>query len=155
MPSSVLAGSTSDRPKGPGITQLGCSFCQMSPSQQLWIQIKSWPKNALTHCKKARLAPALNTQSNSGFLGSRYVCKTPSQLLTAAGEYGEKWKNTKVFSNYQAMLEDTASKPTAAFIGLPPKYHGALEDPNANIEVSKSLQPSMSLGNNGLYLSLF
>ena len=53
------------------------------------------------------------------------------------------------------MLEDTASKPTAAFIGLPPKYHGALEDPNANIEVSKSLQPSMSLGNNGLYLSLF
>ena len=40
------------------------------------------------------------------------------------------------------MLEDTASKPTAAFIGLPPKYHGALEDPEANIEVSTTLQPS-------------
>ena len=39
------------------------------------------------------------------------------------------------------MLEDTASKPTAAFIGLPPKYHGALEDPNANIEVRKQSTP--------------
>lgn len=58
-------------------------------------------------------------------------------LPVAAGDHGDKWKNTKVFPTYQAMLEDTASKPTAAFIGLPPKYHGALEDPNANIEVSQ------------------
>lgn len=62
----------------------------------------------------------------------------------AAGEHGDKWKNTKVFPNYHAMLEDKASKPTAAFIGLPPKYHGALEDPNANIEVSATSHPSAS-----------
>ena len=40
------------------------------------------------------------------------------------------------------MLDDTAAKPAAAFIGLPPKYHGALEDPNANIEVSNIAQIS-------------
>ena len=60
----------------------------------------------------------------------------------ATGEHGDKWKNTKVFPNYQAMLEDAASKPTAAFIGVPPTYHGAREDPKANIEVSKTLQLS-------------
>ena len=66
-----------------------------------------------------------------------WVCCTfniPSALRPAA--HGDKWKNTKVFPNYQAMLDDVDSKPTAAFIGLPPKYHGALDDPNANIEVS-------------------
>lgn len=60
----------------------------------------------------------------------------------AAGEHGDKWKHTKVFANYQAMLEDAASKPTAAFIGVPPKYHGALEDPQANLEVS--MPPQLS-----------
>jgi len=55
--------------------------------------------------------------------------------LKPAGEHGDKWKNTKVFPTYKAMLEDADAKPTAAFIGLPPKYHGALEDPDANIEV--------------------
>ena len=69
-------------------------------------------------------------------------CSVP--LFVPVGEHGDKWKNTKVFPNYQAMLDDAASKPTAAFIGLPPKYHGALEDPDANIEVSKTLQPSAS-----------
>lgn len=62
--------------------------------------------------------------------------------LDAAGEHGDKWKNTKVFPNYQAMLEDAASKPTAAFIGVPPKYHGALEDPKANLEVNTLSQLS-------------
>ena len=52
-----------------------------------------------------------------------------------AGEHGAKWQNTKVFPTYQALLEDADAKPTAAFIGLPPKYHGSLEDPKANIEV--------------------
>lgn len=36
------------------------------------------------------------------------------------------------------MLEDADAKPDAAFIGLPPQYHGALEDKNANIEVGHS-----------------
>ena len=69
---------------------------------------------------------------------SIWTCR--QNVRPAAGEHGKKWKNTKVFPNYQALLKDTGSKPTAAFIGLPPKYHGALEDPNANIEVSKTLQ---------------
>ena len=50
------------------------------------------------------------------------------------------------------MLEDADAKPTAAFIGLPPKYHGSLEDPKANIEVQLQLmctslasQPSANL----------
>lgn len=51
------------------------------------------------------------------------------------GEHGEVWANTKVFSSYQAMLQDADAKPDAAFIGLPPKYHGALQDESANIEV--------------------
>ncbi len=40
-----------------------------------------------------------------------------------------------MFTTYRDMLDDSSAKPTAAFIGLPPMYHGALEDPNANIEV--------------------
>ncbi|KAL0025024.1 hypothetical protein WJX77_012337 [Trebouxia sp. C0004] len=51
------------------------------------------------------------------------------------GEHGNKWKDTKVFTTYREMLEDSSAKPTAAFIGLPPMYHGALEDPTANIEL--------------------
>ena len=51
------------------------------------------------------------------------------------GEHGDVWANTKVFSSYQAMLQDADAKPDAAFIGLPPKYHGAFEDKSANIEV--------------------
>ena len=60
---------------------------------------------------------------------------TPPFTLCCTGEHKEKWADTKVFPNYQAMLEDAGAKPDAAFIGLPPKYHGALEDKSANIEV--------------------
>ena len=56
-------------------------------------------------------------------------------MKSVAGEHGAKWQNTRVFPTYQALLEDADAKPTAAFIGLPPKYHGSLEDPKANIEV--------------------
>ena len=69
------------------------------------------------------------------FAPSRAGSSSPVPTF-AAGEHGDKWKNTKVFPTYQSLLDDADSKPTAAFIGLPPKYHGALEDTNANIEVS-------------------
>ena len=67
------------------------------------------------------------------------TCQQQKFACYGTGEHGGKWQNTKVFPNYQALLQDADAKPAAAFIGLPPKYHGALEDPSANIEVQCSL----------------
>ncbi|KAK9807571.1 hypothetical protein WJX72_003082 [[Myrmecia] bisecta] len=53
----------------------------------------------------------------------------------SAGEHGDKWKGCKTFPSYQAMLDAPGGPPDAVFIGLPPKFHGSLDDPNADIEV--------------------
>ena len=87
-PLLVLVASTSERPKGPGTTQLVCSFCQTSPSQQLWIQIKNWPKNVLTHCKKVRSKPVSNIEGKSSFLVSGHVC-TLDQLQENTARNGK------------------------------------------------------------------
>ena len=68
-------------------------------------------------------------------MNARHPSLISKGRFALAGEHGNKWKDTKVFTTYREMLEDSSAKPTAAFIGLPPMYHGALEDPNANIEV--------------------
>lgn len=54
-----------------------------------------------------------------------------------AGQHGDKWQDTKAFKTYQEMLQSEQSKPDAAFIGVPPQFHGGLSDKN-NIEVRES-----------------
>eukprot|EP00891_Asterochloris_glomerata_P005060 jgi/Astpho2/5060/fgenesh1_pg.00071_%23_40_t len=49
-------------------------------------------------------------------------------------QHGDKWQDTKAFKTYQEMLQSEQSKPDAAFIGVPPQFHGGLSDKN-NIEL--------------------
>lgn len=51
-----------------------------------------------------------------------------------SGPQGDKWAATKAFKTYKEML-DSKEKPDAAFIGVPPMYHGSLDDPKADIEL--------------------
>ena len=59
-----------------------------------------------------------------------------------AGQHGNKWQDTKAFKTYQEMLQSEQGKPDAAFIGVPPQFHGGLSDKD-NIEVSSPCCPAM------------
>jgi len=50
------------------------------------------------------------------------------------GQFGDKWAGTKVFKDYRELL-NSPERPDALFIGLPPSYHGSIDDPKADIEL--------------------
>jgi hypothetical protein len=64
----------------------------------------------------------------------------------AGGEHGRKWQDCKAYATYEDMLASD-SKPDIAFVGVPPKYYGALDDARATLEVQPtSLCYPLSLG---------
>jgi predicted dehydrogenase len=50
------------------------------------------------------------------------------------GPQGDKWASAKAFKTSKEMLA-SPEKPQAAFIGVPPMYHGSIDDPKADIEL--------------------
>lgn len=55
-----------------------------------------------------------------------------SEYSSAA--HPDKWENCEIFDSYSAMLQ-SKNKPDAVFIGLPPEFHGSIDDSSANIEI--------------------
>ena len=79
------------------------------------------------------------------------------------GKYADKWRDTKVFKDYRDLLNSPVNadsscilefrrlhlgpglpsknrfhlqeRPDALFIGLPPSYHGSIDNPKADIEL--------------------
>lgn len=44
----------------------------------------------------------------------------------SSGPHGDKWRDCKVYTDYNAMLDKTSAeaKPDAMIIGVPPLLHG-------------------------------
>lgn len=61
-----------------------------------------------------------------------------------AGPSAPLWQGAIVFADCASLIASQACQPDAAFIGVPPVWHGSLHDPTANMEVCSLPQSANS-----------